>query len=147
MNWLTFDRWLNCKPCGRILGKISKHRILLIVSYHNRVTKLDHLFSNTLYMLLKCVCLFVLYGFYVQLENFSLIWRRHHYWWKVDNFDLCSALMAIEQWGFFSVPDLQWHGSSFYNGHLRGPVRLTPIAGRLAVELILPVFTTDACNR
>ena len=29
-----------------------------------------------------------------------------------------------------------------YNGHLRGPVTLTPIAEREAVELLKPVFTT-----
>ena len=29
-----------------------------------------------------------------------------------------------------------------FTGHLRGPVTLTPIAERLAVELSLPVFTT-----
>ena len=29
-----------------------------------------------------------------------------------------------------------------YNGHLRGPVKLSPIAERLAVELSLPVFKT-----
>ena len=39
--------------------------------------------------------------FIVPLENFSLIWRWHHYWWRVENFDLCSALMAIEHWEFF----------------------------------------------
>ena len=33
-----------------------------------------------------------------------------------------------------------------YNGHLRGPVILTPIAERLAVELSLPVFTTWICR-
>ena len=32
------------------------------------------------------------------------------------------AIMAIEQWGFFSMPHLLWHGTSVYNGHLRGPV-------------------------
>ena len=37
------------------------------------------------------------------------------------NFDLCSALMAIEQWGFFSVPHLLWQGTFVYIGHLRGP--------------------------
>ena len=36
------------------------------------------------------VCLFV------PLENFSLIWRRHHYRWWVAKFDLSSALIAIE---------------------------------------------------
>ena len=49
------------------------------------------------------VCLFGMY--FVLLENFSHIWRRHHYRWKAANFDLCSALMAIEQWGFFTYCD------------------------------------------
>ena len=34
------------------------------------------------------------------------------------------------------------HTASVYNGHLRGPVTLTPITERLAVELSLPVLTT-----
>ena len=37
----------------------------------------------------------------------------HNYRWMDANFDLCSALMAIEQWGFFSVPHLLWHGHPF----------------------------------
>ena len=44
---------------------------------------------------------------------------------------LCSVLMAIEQWGFFSVLHLLWHDASVYHGHLLGPVTLI----RLAVEL------------
>ena len=51
----------------------------------------------------------------------------------------------IKQWGFFSVPQLLWHGTFVYNGHLRGPVTLTRIAERLAVDLSLPVFTTWVC--
>ena len=95
----------------------------------------------------RTVCLFVcLFVFFVPLENFSFIWRRHHCWWRASNVDLCSALMAIRQWGFFSVPHLLWHGASVYNGHLRGPVTLTSIAERLAVELSLPVFTTYVCR-
>ena len=43
---------------------------------------------------------------------------------------------------FFSVPHLQRHGSSVYNGRLRGPMTLTSIAECLAAELSLPVFTT-----
>ena len=39
------------------------------------------------------------------------------------------------------MPHLLWHGTSFYNGHLRGPVTLTPVAELLAVELSLPVLT------
>ena len=79
----------------------------------------------------KCFCLsvflFVCLGFIVPLDNFSLIWRRHHYRWMSANFDLCLALMAIEQWVFFSVPHLLWHGASVYNGLLQGPGTLTPI--------------------
>ena len=87
------------------------------------------------------MCLFVCFwGCIVQLDNFSLIWRRHHFRWKTTNVDLCSAHMAIEQGGFFSVPRLLWHWVSIYNGHLRGPVTLTFIAKRLAVELPLPFF-------
>ena len=37
------------------------------------------------------------------------------------------------------MPHLLRHGASVYNGHLRGPVTLTPIAERLAVDLSLPV--------
>ena len=60
----------------------------------------------------RIVCLFV-------------IWRRHRCRWRAANFEICSALMAIEQWGFFSVPHLLWHWASIYNGHLRGPVTHT----------------------
>ena len=50
--------------------------------------------------------MFACLWFLVPLENFSLIWRRHHYRWRAANFDICSALMAIKQWGFISVPHL-----------------------------------------
>ena len=55
-------------------------------------------------------------------------------------FDLCSAIMAIEQWGFYSLLHQLWHGASVYNGHLRGPVALAPYAERLALEMTLPVI-------
>ena len=29
--------------------------------------------------------------FYAPSENFSLIWRRHHYQWRASNFDLCHT--------------------------------------------------------
>ena len=55
--------------------------------------------------------------------------------------------MAIAQWWFFSMPHLLWHpGAHVYNGYLRGPVTLIPIAECLAVELSLPVFTTWVCR-
>ena len=34
-----------------------------------------------------------------------------------------------------NAPYLLWHGSSVYNGHLRGPVTFAPVTERLAVEL------------
>ena len=46
----------------------------------------------------------------------------------------------------FSVPHLLWHRASVYTDHLRWPVTLTPIAERLSVELLLPVFTTWVCR-
>ena len=52
--------------------------------------------------------------FFVPLENLSLIWRRYHCRWRAEHFELYSALIAIEQWGFFYVPHLLWHGSSVF---------------------------------
>ena len=72
---------------------------------------------------------------YHSYEEFTIAGEGLH-----ANFDLCSVLMAIEPWGFFSVPHLLWHGASVYDGHLRGPVTLTPIAERFALELSLPVL-------
>ena len=85
-------------------------------------------------------------GFIVSLEDFSLISRCHYYRLRAANFDLCSALMAIEQLGFFSVPSLLWLETSVYNSYIRGPVTLTPIVERLAVELSLLVFTSVAAG-
>ena len=48
--------------------------------------------------------------------------------------------MAIEHWRFLFVLYRLWHGTSVYNGHLQGPVTLTPIAERLAVEVSLPYY-------
>ena len=76
--------------------------------------------KSILYLDVNNIHLYCL-GFFIPLENFSLVWRRHHYLWKAANFDLCSALMATEQWEFLSVPNLLWHG---------WPMTLTPIAER-----------------
>ena len=89
--------------------------------------------SSKCYLFVLFVCL----EFFVPLQNFSLNWRRQLCKWRAANFDMCSALMAIEQWGFFRVRHLLWYGTSVYNGHLREPMTLTPIAERLAVELSL----------
>ena len=57
---------------------------------------------------------------------FSLIWRRHHCRWRAANFDLCSALMAIEQWGFLNVPYPLLHRPTVYYGNLQGHSHLLP---------------------
>ena len=44
------------------------------------------------------------------------------------------------------MPHLLRHGASIYDGHLRGPVPLTPIAERLLAELSLPVLITYVCR-
>ena len=44
---------------------------------------------------------------------------------------------------FHSLP-MKGYKASIYNGHLRGPVTLTPNAEHLSVELSLPVLTTQA---
>ena len=58
---------------------------------------------------------------------------------RAANFDLYSALMAREQGWFFSMSQLFLRGTLVYNGHLRGPLTLAPVAKRLTVELSLPV--------
>ena len=62
-----------------------------------------------------------MFGFFVPLEKFSLIRSRHHCRWRAANFDLSMAHMAIEQWGFLSVPHQLWHGATVCNGHLGDP--------------------------
>ena len=43
------------------------------------------------------ILLFVYLRVFVPLENFSLIWRRHHCRLNAANLDLRSARVAIEQ--------------------------------------------------
>ena len=80
---------------------------------------------------------------YKTLQNVNIPGARFNSSGTPLFFYLCSVLMAIEQWGFFSVPHLMWYRASVYYGHLRGPVTITPIAERLEVLLSLPVFTTQ----
>ena len=46
------------------------------------------------------------------------------------------------QWVFFNVPHLLWQGTPVHDGKLRGPVLLTHILERLAVDLSLPLLKT-----
>ena len=95
-----------------------------------------------------CARWLVCVDFFIPLENFSVIWRHRHCRRRAANFDLCSELMVVEQWEFFSVPHLKWPGVSVYNDQFRGPVTLTSTAKRChcqSVELSLHVFTTQIC--
>ena len=62
----------------------------------------------------------------------------------------CKFWPMLGTHGHWQVSVLQcatpiWHGASIYNGHIRGPVTLTPFAKCLAVERSQPVFTTKVC--
>ena len=82
----------------------------------------------------KFVCLYIWFfgggvyrpirKFFTHIETSPLPVKGCKFW------PICSTLMAIEQWGFFSVLHLLWHGASVYNGHLRGPMTLKPITER-----------------
>ena len=119
--------------------------IQLVYIYILFNTNWFYLISN-ISTLTAIFCLFVCLELTVPLENFLLIWRRHHCRWRAANFDLYSALMVNEQWGFFSVLHLLWHGASVYNGHFRGPVTLQTNDERLAVELSQPVLKSIAAG-
>ena len=80
---------------------------------------------------------FLCLQFFVPFESFPLTWRRHYCPWRAAN-----VLSMLGTYGYRAVPQLLGHGESVYNGHFRGPVTLTPIAERLAVELSLPVLMT-----
>ena len=83
----------------------SQMFFLIIWSQNSFIIKKS---SNWWSIYKKFVCLEI----FVPLKIFSLTWKRHHCQWRTANFDLCSTLMAIEQWWFFSVPHLLWHGPS-----------------------------------
>ena len=67
----------------------------------------------------RCFCLFGVYR--LTREFFTRRPVKGCKFWPMLG---THALMAIEQWGFFSVPHLLWHWAYVYNGHLRGPVIL-----------------------
>ena len=60
------------------------------------------------------ICLFICLGFCVPLENFSLIWRRHHYWWRTANFDLCMVMRL--QWSSPRTRDTHTYCWAFSSG-------------------------------
>ena len=74
-----------------------------------------------------CLLWYVWLEFYVPLENFSLISRDHNYPCRALNVDQYTALIGNEQWKFYRVPHLLWHGTSVYNEHFRWPMTMVPV--------------------
>ena len=91
---------------------------LYFCEYYNLFIIGNNIFSSCWYMyqinffvlrIKGCCFLFLFcFGFFVPLDNFSLVWRRHLCRRRAVHFYLCS-LMAIEQWGFFSMQHLLCH--------------------------------------
>ena len=123
--------------CER-LHLISKDYVFSVCNILNLTRNNDSFCFFCFVLFCLFVCLFVCLGFIIPLENLTLIWSRHHYRWKAANFWPIFCTQGIDQWGFFSLPNLLWHVASVNKGHIRGPVTLTPIAEGLAVNLSLP---------
>ena len=132
--YITFD--LRCK-CFTISGTRT-HR--------NAINFMGYIWILILRYILQYFCLFCLIvwffwgGGVYSYGDVSITGEWAHV------FDLYLALVAIEQWRFFSVPHLLWHGSSVYVGHLWGPVTLTSDVERLAVELSITVLMIYVCR-
>ena len=142
MTVLDFDRSTICNPktsvnclkgtlpCDEWMNKIHIMFIMVIFIFLWDYSNLRRQATN--------VCLFVL-GFSSHsriFHSYGVVTITGEERGRAANFDLCSALMVIEQWGFFSVPHLLWHWAFVYNG-LRRHMTLAPFAERLSVELSL----------
>ena len=64
--------------------------------------------------------------FFTHKETSPLPEKGYKFWRMLGTNDHFSVR-------FFNLSLLLWHGASIYNGHLRGPVTLTPNAEFLAV--------------
>ena len=121
------ERQYTSHRCPKLMEKLRFKLYLIynkrIIFYANDFTIVRKTYAEQWYNERLCCSNSYFYwggGRFVPIKNFSLIWRRYHNWWWATNFDICSALMAIEQWGFFiNVPHVLWHGPTLYNGNLR----------------------------
>ena len=96
---------------------IYRKKINEVVEFHLTFFALHPRVHDLIDFVLFC------FEFFVPFENFSLIWRRHHCRWRAANF--LPMLGTNGHWGFLNMPHLLWHGTSVYNGHLRGPMTHT----------------------
>ena len=105
--------------CKHQNARITNKETWAILQYFKLVCMAAYL------RLFVCVCL---YGFSCPTREIFTHIETSPYRWRAATFELCSALMAIEQWRFFCVSHLLWHGVFVYIGHLRGPVTFTHIS-------------------
>ena len=118
MSRVTADVNVNFHPCSKAVGKRHRREHFQPLTTNDDVSVLaKHSRTGLLF-----VCLIRV--FRTTRELFTYF---HHYLWRATDFDLYSALMAIEKWRSFNVPHLLWHGPTLYNSHLWGPVTLTPL--------------------
>ena len=74
-------------------------------------------------------------GLIISLHKMVCRWLFH-----------CIFAMRLKMM-VFKRAHLLWNTTSVDNGHLRGPLTLTPVAERLAVELSLPFLATSGLSR
>ena len=72
----------------------------------------------------------------LKYEKVGSMCLRWSFYWLVWNISQPVFTYARRSWSLGS----EGHGTSVYNGHLLGPVSLTPIFERLTVKLSLPVY-------
>ena len=74
--------------------------------------------------------------FFTHMETLPLLVKGCKFW---------PMLATHSHWAvrYISVQHLLWYVLSVYNGHLRGPMTLSPLTERLAVELSLPILNND----
>ena len=101
MSRFTADVNVKFHPCSKAVGKRHRREQFQPLTNNDDVSVLEkHSRTGLLF-----VCLFRV--FRTTRELFT---HFHHYLWRATDFDLYSALMAIEQWRSFNVPHLLWHG-------------------------------------
>lgn len=115
--------------------RMVNRRIALIFAITVVKSVLINNFTIEMFIGMHSIITIALWLYLVQLEDFSFVWRCHHYKWRTENFDLYLAFLAIKKWGFFSVLFLLWHGTSVHNGQYLAPV-----------TLILPIVWLSSCH-
>lgn len=97
------------KQCDLVLWphdlNLSKDPLLLKENYFPKFGNYQAkvLWDNDWTTLLKNTMIVCLFGVIFSVENFTLIERHLHCWWRASNFNVYLALMAIGQWMFFSI--------------------------------------------